>query len=116
MNAAQVDLQQLRIKHILYKAKVRSAVYGGSYDAPFFSRSGPVDTWFSSIGLLKYNQEPEMKELNGLQKEINSFVNHLTELYKNGKIDEAYDGLSIIEEKSVHFLSLVTLLEKRLGE
>ncbi|QNF32238.1 histidine kinase [Adhaeribacter swui] len=116
MNAAQVDLQQLRIKHILYKAKVRSAVYGGSYDAAFFSRLGPVNTWFDSVGLLKYKNEPEMRELNGLQQEINLFVNHLTDLYKRGKIDEAYDGLSVIEEKSIQFLNLVTLMEQRLGD
>ncbi len=44
MNQAQVDFQQLRIKHILFKSKVRSVLYGGSYDAEFFSPSGPLNT------------------------------------------------------------------------
>lgn len=36
MNLAQIDFQQLRIKHILYKSKVRSVLYGGDYDEAFF--------------------------------------------------------------------------------
>lgn len=116
MNSAQIDLQQLRIKHILYKAKVRSAVYGGSYDAAFFSRMGPVSTWFNSIGLPKYRNEPEMQQLNRLQQDIDSLVNHLNSLYKSGKIEEAYDGLSVIEGKSERFLSLVSEMEVRLGD
>ncbi len=115
MNAAQVDLQQLRIKHILYKAKVRSAVYGGTYDVAFFSRLGPVNIWFDSIGLPKYNNEPAMQQLNRLQQDIDLFVNHLANLYKKGKIEEAHDGLSIIEAKSEIFLSLVAEMEARFG-
>ncbi len=115
MNAAQVDLQQLRMKHILYKAKIRSAIYGGSYDAAFFSRLGPVNAWFDSIGLPKYKDEPAMQQLSRLQQDIDLVVNSLAALYKNGKIEEAYDGLSVIEAKSEKFLSLVADMEARLG-
>lgn len=115
MNTAQVDLQQLRIKHILYKSKVRSALYGGTYDDAFFSRLGPVDSWLNTIGLVKYRNEPEMQELVRLQTDLNTSVSYLTSLYKNGRIDEAYGGLSTIEDKSDQFLALIKKLEQRLG-
>ena len=116
MNPAQIDLQQLRIKHILYKSKVRSALYGGSYDPEFFSPAGPVNQWFSSIGLVKYPTEAEIRELNQIQTDLNTSVKYLTDLYSSGKIDQAFDGLSKIESQSDRFLHLVTQLEAKMGK
>ena len=116
MNTAQVDLQQLRIKHILYKSKVRSALYGGTYDPEFFSNAGPVNQWFNAIGTQRYGTEPELRELISIQTEMNANVKYLTDLYKNGKIDQAYEGLSTIEAQSDRFLFLLDKLEKRLSE
>ena len=115
MNTAQIDLQQLRIKYILYKSKVRSALYGGSYDPDFFSPSSPVNSWFNTIGIERYGTEPELRELISIQNEMNAKVKYLTELYKSGKIDQAYGGLPVIEAQSDRFLQLLDKLEKRLG-
>ena len=115
MNPAQIDLQQLRIKHILYKSKVRSAIYGGTFDPEFFSPAGPVNVWFDTIGLVKYRSEPEIRELSQIQSQLNTSVKLLTDLHKNGKIDQAYDGLSKIESQSDRFLELVSKLEQKLA-
>lgn len=115
MNAAKVDLQQLRIKHILYKSKVRSALYGGTFDEGFFSHSGPVGFWFNNTGLAKYGQEPEMKVLHELNIDLNSIALDLIKLYQNGSIDIAHDGLKRVEQKSEHFLTLLTRLESKLS-
>ncbi|PSR55697.1 histidine kinase [Adhaeribacter arboris] len=116
MNAAQVDFQQLRIKHILYKSKVRSVLFGGSFDEAFFSPAGPVSTWFSSVGMIKYRQEVEMTELARVHQDLSSTASNLFQLYKFGKIDQAYDGLKVIEKKSEHFLHLLAQLEERLKD
>jgi hypothetical protein len=115
MNLAQIDFQQLRIKHILYKSKVRSVLYGGVYDAVFFSPAGAVSQWFSTIGLPNYNHNPEMKELHNLHQEMNTIATHLFDLYKNGKIDQSHDGLKTIERKSEQFLNVLSALEVKLG-
>lgn len=114
MNTAQTDLQQLRIKHILYKSKVRAALYGGTYDPEFFSVNGPVNVWFETIGKVKYWQEPEIKELLLIQNELNTVVKYLTDLYSKGKIDQAHEELRQIENKSERFVELVTKLEAKL--
>ena len=115
MNTAQIDLQQLRIKHILYKSKVRSALYGGAFDPDFFSPAGPVNNWLNTIGTERYGAEPELREMISIQTEMNAKVKYLTELYKSGKIDQAYEGLPVIETQSDRFLQLLDKLEKRLG-
>lgn len=115
MNTAQTDLQQLRIKHILYKSKIRAAVFGGTYDPAFFSDKGPVNQWLEQVGLVKYRHEPEIRELILLQTELNSAAKYLSELYKNGKIDQAHEGLSKIESQSEKFIDVVQKLENRLS-
>lgn len=116
MNPAQIDFQQIRIKHILFKSKVRSVLYGGSFDANFFSRQGPVDLWFDSIGLVRYQREPEMKELAKLHMELTMLAMQLFDLYKGGKIEEAHEGLKNIDKKSETFLNLLSKLDVRLSD
>lgn len=115
MNIAEIDFQQLRIKHILYKSKVRSVLYvsSGEYDVTFFSSGSPVNEWFNTVGR-KYHQEPSMLALMQLQQDIDSSARYLFTLYKSGKIDLAQQGLSTIEEKSEKFISLLTELEEKL--
>jgi len=115
MNAAQVDLQQLRIKHILYKSKVRSILYGGTFDETFFSHTGPVSFWMNSTGLAKYGHEPEMKSLANLNSDLNTIALELIRLYQSGSIDVAHDGLKKIEKKSEEFLNLLSTLETKLA-
>ncbi|GAB3532629.1 hypothetical protein GCM10027443_16690 [Pontibacter brevis] len=116
MNLAQVDFQQLRIKHILYKSKVRSMLYGGAFDEAFFSRSGPIAVWFATIGLVRYINEAEMGELAKVHQELENITLSLYKLYRDGKIDEAHDGLKNVEKQSERFLALLLVLENRLKE
>lgn len=116
MNAAQIDFQQLRIKHILYKSKVRSMLYGGAFDEAFFSRSGPIGIWFNTVGDVRYAGESEMGELTKVHRELEATTMELYRLYKGGKIDAAHDGFKSIEKHSDRFLSLLSKLEQRLKE
>jgi len=116
MNLAQVDIQQLRIKHILYKSKVRATLYGGVFDEAFFSRSGPVGTWFSNVGQVRYANEPETWQLVSVHQELDAATRLLYRLYSGGRIDEAHEELRNIEKLSDRFLSLLSKLEDRLKE
>jgi hypothetical protein len=115
MKFAQIDIQQLRIKHILFKSKVRSVLYGGTYDEAFFSDHGPVASWFSSVGMVKFRDAPEMLEMQKLHQELNLIAMQLFQLYQNNKIDQAHDGLKTIEKNSERFLLILARLEERLG-
>lgn len=115
MNQAQIDCQQLRIKHILYKSKVRSVLYGGNYDSAFFSSEGPVSSWFSTIGFVRYQEVPELKKLGMLQQEIDGLVKQLVGLYQSGKIEEAHEGFRELESKSGEFLGVLSRMESRMA-
>ncbi|GAA4306176.1 histidine kinase [Nibribacter koreensis] len=110
MNQAQIDFQQLRIKHILFKSKVRSVLYGGTVDEVFFSSSGPIPVWFSTVGK-KYSHKPEMLELKQTYQSLEATARSLFGLYANGKMEQAQNGLSEIEALSDRFLSLIARLE-----
>lgn len=117
MNITEIDFQQLRIKHILYKSKVRSVLYvgNGEYDATFFTTGSPVNQWFETVGQ-KYRQEPGFRALIQLQQDLDSTARQLFNLYKAGKIDIAQQGLSTIEEKSEKFIALLSQLENSLKD
>lgn len=116
MNPAQVDIQQLRIKHILFKSKVRSVLYGGNLDEEFFSSRGPINLWFSSVGTAKYSSEPEIAELYRLHQDLVMTALQLFSLYKNSKIEQAHEGLKLIDKSSERFLLLLARLESRFGQ
>lgn len=115
MNQSSIDFQQLRIKHILFKSKVRSVVYGGTFDAEFFSTNGPVNIWFNSVGLSKYRNLPEMRDLMQIQQELNTAASSLYRLYNTGKIEEAHQGLNTIDKLSDKFSGILASLEGKLA-
>lgn len=112
MNPVQLDIQQLRIKHILFKSKLRSVLYGGNYDDSFFSEKGPVEQWFATVGRQKYNGIVQIRELYRLHQELNMQARALISLYQINKIDEAHDGLRSIDQLSGRFLSLLEQVEQ----
>ncbi|MBD1395834.1 histidine kinase [Pontibacter sp. JH31] len=115
MNSAQVDFQQVRIKHILFKSKVRSVLYGGVLDTAFFSEAGPINQWFSKVGRVKYAQEPELFSLHKTHNELMANAQRLFSLYRSGSIDQAHQGMKDIEKLSDKFQGLLTQIEKRLS-
>ncbi len=112
MQVSQLDIQQGRIKLFLYKSKVRSALYGGNIDESFFSQGGPMGEWLTRTGLPKYGSIPEMKQIARLNRELSSFVDQLIFSYKRGRIQEAKDGLAMVDKYSEEILALFTAMEK----
>ena len=112
MNSVQLDIQQLRIKHILFKSRLRSVLFGGDFDEGFFSERGPVDTWFAEVGMPKYSQFEQIKELYRIHRELIVLARQLISLYHNSRIEEAHDGLRLVDQKSEIFLRLLSMVEQ----
>lgn len=112
MNAVQLDIQQLRIKHILFKSKLRSVLYGGNIDEAFFSDQGPVGQWFAQVGFTKYRTLDQVQQLYKLHLELSAAARQLVSLYQRSKIEEAHDGLRTIDLMSERFLDLLANVEK----
>ncbi|TXK36860.1 histidine kinase [Pontibacter qinzhouensis] len=115
MELAKLDFQQLRVKHIFFKTKIRALLYGGSYDEVHFSPKGLVNVWFDSVGLVRYGSEPEIQELANIHQRLNFSALTLLRQYKNGMIDQAHDGLKGIDLLSDQFLAILSKAEQRLS-
>jgi hypothetical protein len=113
MELARIDFQQLRVKHILFRTKVRALLYGGAYDEAFFSVKGPVSAWFSAVGRVRYVHEPEVAELARMHQHLNTAALALYRQYRDGMIDQAHEGFKSIDLQSEQFLSLLSKLEQR---
>ncbi|RYD75233.1 MAG: hypothetical protein EOP53_16835 [Sphingobacteriales bacterium] len=109
------DIQQGRLKHFLYKSKLRSVLYGSDVEEGFFGqRTGPFGEWLYNKGMVRYAHMAEMREIERLHKEISVFVNDLIYMYKRGKMQQARDGLAKMENYSQKLLALLDSLERRL--
>lgn len=114
MDLSSMDFQNVRLKHILFKSKVRSALYGGKIDDAIFSaRQSPVGEWIYTKGIPKYGHNPDMHQLEKAHQEVHHYVHDLISLYRRGKIEEARDGLNYIEKHSEKFLKLLDSIEKK---
>lgn len=111
MNLARIDFQQLRIKHIAHKSKVRSVLYGGSYDYGYF-QNDPVSQWFSETGNVKYNGEPWLPQLHKLHSDFSALAEGLIQQYQNDLIEQAHNGLVDLNAISDMFLQELSAAEQ----
>lgn len=114
MDLARIDFQQLRIKHIFFKSKVRAVLFGSSYDAGFFGDLNPVNKWFETVGKASYIHEPELNKLIGLHQNFKRLALELFSIYESGRIEQAHAGMAAVNELSDNFLSILTQLETRI--
>ncbi len=113
MDLARIDFQQLRVKHIFFKSKVRAVLFGSSYDTTLFGDGNPVNKWFDTVGKASYLQEPEFRKLIDLHQDFKKLVLELFNLYESGRIEQAHAGMAAMNELSDNFLHILTELETR---
>ncbi|WP_266206209.1 histidine kinase [Pontibacter kalidii] len=112
MDIVQIDLQQLRIKHIFFKTRVRAILYGGTYDASLFSPQSPVDIWFSTTGSQRYAGSAEVMKLSRLHQSLVFSGRTLYRQYIAGNIEQAHDEMKNIDSLSEQFLALLSQMEQ----
>lgn len=109
-----LDIQQARIKFILFKSKLRSALYGGQLDETLVSpRENILGQWLYSSALQKYSFIPEIRELEKLNLSIITKATSLINLYKRGLIDEARNGLAILDLDEAELLKLLKVIGQK---
>ncbi|MFC6998758.1 CZB domain-containing protein [Rufibacter roseus] len=113
VNLEQFDIQQARIKFILFKSKLRAILYGGDLDDAVLSpRENAFGKWLYSEALQKLSNNAEVRELEKLNMAFTRKASELISLYRKGKIEEARTGLREIEEYEEDLLRLLSLLQR----
>lgn len=112
----QLDFEQARTRHLLFKTKLRSVLYGSEIDTKSVISYADcaVSKWIYEHALKAYGHIPEMHQLKLVHINLHESAQELVSLYKDGKIDKARRGLSNLELIADHFAALLTVVELKL--
>jgi hypothetical protein len=114
----QLDFEQAKAKHLLFKSRLRSILYGAEIDEiPVISHyECAVGKWIYNHALKVYGHIPEMLELEKIHADIHTSASELVKKYKEGKVEEARKGLVNIEKIADHLIGLLALVENKVQE
>lgn len=112
------DFDQARIKHMLFKSKLRSILYGSNTDEqPILDeRKCSLGQWIYGHALEKYGHIPEMLKLESVHSNIHNTAKELLNLYHSGKEAEAREGLSGINHIAEELVNLLNTIENKVAE
>ena len=118
MHTLALDFEQAKAKHLLFKTRLRSILYGADIDeTPVLSHTEcGVGKWISGHALKAYGHIPEMGELNLVHIRLHELAAELVKKYKAGQIDEARKGFTDIELIADNLISLLTILETKVKQ
>ena len=112
MDLTTLDLQQARIKQILFKSQLRSVLYGvrEADEAMFSLQKNALGLWLSTEVKPRYPGRPEVREAERLLLQLLSTGRELATQYRQGQIDEARQGLTRIERVGEELVAVLQQL------
>jgi PAS domain-containing protein len=118
MDQVSLDFDQAKAKHLLFKSRLRSILYGIEVDeGPVVSHfECAVGKWIYDHALKDFGHIKEVSELEKVHAELHLTAKRLVELYRNGKIEESRLGLNEIENIAAKLVFLLDLIENKLKE
>lgn len=110
------DFESALVKHISFKARLRSFLYGNS------NSEGPLrdpdqcglGKWITTRREGTYAHIPEMKELDQQHRLIHQQANNLMDMHLGGRRDEALAGFKDVQERADHITRLLQTIENKL--
>ncbi|MEO6685205.1 MAG: CZB domain-containing protein, partial [Dyadobacter sp.] len=113
MTLLELDFERAKAKHILFKTRLRSMLYGIDTDetAVTSHKECEVERWIYEYALEKYGHIPEMQDLEKIHQKIHDCANELISLYKNGAVEKAREGLSTMELIAGNLITLLSVVE-----
>ena len=117
MELSAFDLQQARIKQVLFKSRLRSVLYGvRDANEDLFSRpTTPLGQWLDAVVKPHYGHFPEVPEIERTLQLMLNTGRSLAAQYQRGLIEESRTGLDKINILSDRLNSLFDLLGQRLS-
>jgi signal transduction histidine kinase len=110
-----LDFEQARAKHLLFKTRLRSILYGAEIDeAPVISQHEcTVGKWIYGHALADYSHIVEMRDLEKVHAELHIKAKQIVEKYRKGNIEESRSELDEIEIIAARLIDLLTTIEKK---
>ncbi|AYA35609.1 hypothetical protein D3Y59_00195 [Hymenobacter oligotrophus] len=110
------EIDAARLKHILFKAKLRSYLYGSGIDeAPVRDPDVcALGQWIANVALQQFGDMPEAQKLDRVHRQLHQAANKLMDLHQAGHAEQAQRGLSGINPLTDEVLELINTLERKL--
>lgn len=115
INLSSLDIQQARIKFILFKSKLRSVLYGSPPDETMLSpRENSLGQWLYNTGVKNYSQFSEIREIENLNLRVISQARELINLYNRGQMEEARKGLEKLDASEKELIRLLDDIKQKI--
>ena len=75
------------------------------------TRNVKLGKWIYSYALEKYGNIPEMHHLEKVHHKIHDCANELIDLYKNGEVEKAREGLATMELIAGNLTTLLSVIK-----
>ncbi|WP_207432308.1 CZB domain-containing protein [Sabulibacter ruber] len=111
----RLDFEQARIKHVLFKSKLRALLYGASIDTePVIStRDCSLGKWIYDVAMPRIGHLPEVKELERVHNDMHVIARRLWSEYQKGNQEVALQGLQQVDETAEKLLHLLNVIERK---
>ncbi|WP_400193838.1 CZB domain-containing protein [Hymenobacter sp. B81] len=110
----QREFNTARLKHRVFKAKLRSFLYGsGTDEQPI--RDAQVCSfgqWLLQVGLPQLGHLPAMQQLERVHTAMHATANRLLDLHQAGQAEAAVAGLSEVDRIAEQMMSLLHIIEE----
>ncbi|HEX8428630.1 CZB domain-containing protein [Hymenobacter sp.] len=115
-NELKQDFESGMVKHLLFKSKLRSYLYGGKIN------QGPIRDptqcafghWIQQRALGPYAHLAESRELERFHTLIHQEANRLMDLHDRGETEQALAGLPAVEKIADQLTQLMRTMEQKL--
>ncbi|UOG73882.1 CZB domain-containing protein [Hymenobacter tibetensis] len=115
-NELKQDFESGMVKHLLFKSKLRSYLYGSK------TSQGPIRDpslcsfghWIQNRALGPYGHLPESRELDRLHILVHHKANALMDMHERGETEQALAGLPAIEKIADQITLLLRTMEQKL--
>lgn len=115
MSELKYVFESAKIKHIVFKSKVKSYLYGtGTSLEPILNhRLCSFGQWIYDIGLNQFNHLPEMHQLEKVHREIHEHAAYLVNLKNIDRTEDALAGLQKLETLADKIVFLLQQIQGR---
>ena len=117
MQPVYFDFQDEKTKHLQFKSNLRSVLFGETLENEnqvVSHTDCPVGKWIYEHALTTYIDLPEIIELEKVHEHIHSVARELLNLYKNGKVKEARNGLNKMESVGEELILMLNKVESKI--
>lgn len=115
MSELKYVFESAKIKHIVFKSKVKSYLYGSNTPLePILNyRQCSFGQWIYEVGLTQFKHMPEMHQLEKVHRGIHEHAIHLVTLKQKDNIESAIAGLPELEFLAANIVQLLEQIQEK---